>query len=234
MKKAGKTYGIIGLGRFGTALAKKLSRSGAEIMVVDKEESKVGELREYTENAFISSVLDKKNLESMGFQNCDVVIVCIAEALDVSILVVMKLQVMGVKRIIAKANSEEHGEILEKLGAEVVYPEKDRAERLANRLEMGEGVDFIELSNSINIAKFVVPNECIGKTVMDISVREKFGLNIIAIENNGCVVDTIRPDYEFVSNDILYLCGNKKAIAEISVWLERHQPLSLSESYIPK
>lgn len=221
MKKENKIYGIIGLGRFGTALAKKLSELGAEIMVVDKDAGKIAELREYTENAFIADTLDRKNLEDMGFQNCDVVIVCIAEAIDVSILVIMKLQAMGVKRIIAKANSEEHGEIIEKLGAEVTYPEKDRAEYLAHRLEMGEGIDFIELSDLINVAKFVIPNEYIGKTVVEISVREKFGLNIIAIENNSRVIDVIKPDYRFTDSDILYLCGNKKAIAEISKWLER-------------
>lgn len=221
MKKENKIYGIIGLGRFGTALAKKLSELGAEIMVVDKDAGKIAELREYTENAFIADTLDRKNLEDMGFQNCDVVIVCIAEAIDVSILVIMKLQAMGVKRIIAKANSEEHGEIIEKLGAEVIYPEKDRAEYLAHRLEMGDGIDFIELSDLINVAKFVIPNEYIGKTVVEISVREKFGLNIIAIENNSRVIDVIKPDYRFTDSDILYLCGNKKAIAEISKWLER-------------
>lgn len=221
MKKENKIYGIIGLGRFGTALAKKLSELGAEIMVVDKNAGKIAELREYTENAFIADTLDRKNLEDMGFQNCDVVIVCIAEAIDVSILVIMKLQAMGVKRIIAKANSEEHGEIIEKLGAEVIYPEKDRAEYLAHRLEMGDGIDFIELSDLINVAKFVIPNEYIGKTVVEISVREKFGLNIIAIENNSRVIDVIKPDYRFTDSDILYLCGNKKAIAEISKWLER-------------
>lgn len=222
MKKTNKIYGIIGLGRFGTALAKKLSEIGSDIMVVDKDAGKVAELREYTENAFIADTLDRKNLEDMGFQNCDVVIVCIAEAIDVSILVVMKLESMGVKRIIAKANSEEHGEILDRLGVEVIYPEKDRAERLANRLEMGEGIDFIELSDLINVAKFVVPREYIGKTVVEMAVRERFGLNIIAVENNRKVMDVIKPDYCFADNDILYLCGNKKAIAEISQWLERH------------
>ena len=223
MKNKNKIYGIIGLGRFGTALAKKLSMMGSEIMIVDKDEAKVAELRDYTENAFIANTLEKKIMEDMGFQNCDVVIVCIAEALDVSILTVMKLQAIGVKRIIAKANSAEHGEILMKLGAEVVYPEKDRAERLANCLEMGDGLDFIELSEKINVAKFIVPHDYIGKTVKEINLREKFALNIIAIENKGNVIDMIHPDYAFAEQDILYLCGNKKAIERISDWLERHQ-----------
>ena len=216
-------YGIIGLGRFGMALANKLSLMGAEIMVVDKDESKVALMRDVTENAFISDCLDKKTLVSMGFQNCDVVIVCIAEAIDVSILMVMKLQAIGVKRVIAKANSVEHGEILEKLGAEIVFPERDMAFRLANRLEMGTGLDFIELSESVKVATFNVPSQFIGKTIVDINLRGRFGLNIIAIENSGNVLDNIHPDYAFTESDVLYLCGNKNAILAISEWLEENK-----------
>ena len=217
------TYGIIGLGRFGIALAHKLSLMGAEIMVVDKDESKVMIMRDLTENAFIADSLDKKTLESMGFQNCDVVIVCIAESIDVSILTVMKLQSLGVPRIIAKANSIEHGEILEKLGAEIVFPERDMAFRLANRLEMGTGLDFIELSESVKVATFNAPVHFIGKTVVDINLRGRFGLNIIAIENGGSVLDYISPDYSIVEGDVLYLCGNKNAILAISEWLEANK-----------
>ena len=123
MKKSKINYGIIGLGRFGLALAKKLATMGADVLVVDKDESKVIEMRDYTENAIIANALDKKTLEDIGFQNCDIVIVAISGHIDVSILTVMKLQAMGVKRIVAKAKSEEHGEILKKLGVEIVFPE---------------------------------------------------------------------------------------------------------------
>ena len=222
MKNKKTIYGIIGLGRFGTALAQKLAGSGAEILVVDKSEEKISAIKEITENAFICDVLDKKALADMGFSNCDVVIVCIAKAIDVSVLTVMKLQSLGVKRIIAKATSLEHGEILAKLGAEIVYPEQDMALRLANRLELGQGLDFIELSDSIKVGKFNVPNEFIGKTVMDVSLREKFGLNIIALENDGNVIETIRPTYTFKEKDVLYLCGSKQAITSISNWLDDH------------
>ncbi len=219
MKNKKMIYGIIGLGRFGTALAHKLSSMDAEILVVDKDELKVSAIREITENAFISNNLEKKSLSDMGFADCDVVIVCIGGAIDVSILTVMQLQNLGVKRIIAKATSTEHGEILTKLGAEIVYPEQDMALRLANRLEMGQGFDFIELSDSVKVAKFNAPNEFVGKNILEVSLREKFGLNIIAIENNGTVVDTILPTYVFKEGDVLYLCGSKKSISSISNWL---------------
>lgn len=219
MKNKKMIYGIIGLGRFGTALAHKLSSMGAEILCADKDEAKVSAIREITENAFIANNLENKALSDMGFSNCDVVIVCLASAIDVSILTVMHLQNLGVKRIIAKAKSTEHGEILAKLGAEIVYPEQDMALRLANSLEMGQGFDFIELSDSVKVAKFNVPLEFVGKSILEVSLREKFGLNIIAIENSGAVVDTIRPNYVFAEKDVLYLCGSKKAISSIKNWL---------------
>ena len=133
-KKNKKTsYGIIGLGRFGYALATELIASNADIIVLDKDEEKVRSMREHTENAFVVSSLDKKTLLETGIQNCDTVIVCISEKMDVSILTTLHLKSMGVPTVIAKASSQEHGEVLEKLGAEVVYPERDMAIRTAQR-----------------------------------------------------------------------------------------------------
>ncbi|MBQ7307245.1 MAG: TrkA family potassium uptake protein [Clostridia bacterium] len=224
MKKQKKNvYGIIGLGRFGTALAYKLSSLGSEILVLDRDEGKISEIREITENAFIVRNLEKKTLQDVGIQNCDVVIVGIASQMDVSILTVMKLLSLGVKKVIAKATSREHGEILEKIGAEVVYPESDMAIRLANRLEMGQGLDFIELSESINITKILVPKNYVGKTIREANLRGNFGLNIIAIENAGKVLDTITPDYVFLENDLVYLCGNKLSIIKLTEWSEENK-----------
>ena len=129
------TYGIIGLGRFGTALALELAQSGAELLVLDRDEEKVREMRELTDNAIVIRSLDKKSLQETGIQNCDVAIVCIGEQLDTSILTTLNLVALGIPTVISKATSADHGEILAKLGAEVVYPERDMAIRLANRLE---------------------------------------------------------------------------------------------------
>ena len=219
-KQKKTTYGIIGLGRFGTALAYKLSDLGAEILVIDQSEEKISEFREITENAFIVKNITKKNLIDMGVQDCDVVIVGIGSSIDVSILTVMKLLGIGVKRVIAKVTSLEHAEILQKIGAEVIFPEKDMAIRLGNRLEMGAGLDFVELSESINISKVKVPTQFIGKSIKDTNIRAKFGLNIIAIENGGNVIDLINPDYEFNANDIIYFSGNKTAMHELLDWIE--------------
>ena len=215
------TYGIVGLGRFGHALALELAAAGAELVVLDKEEEKVRELREYTENAYVVHALDKKTLSETGVQNCDVAVVCIGENMESSILTTLNLVSLGVQQVIAKATSAEHGEILAKLGAEVVYPERDMALRLANRLETARVLDFIQLSESINISKRMVPDKFIGKTVLEMNIRAQFGLNIIAVENGGEVVDIVGPDYTFRPGDIMIVSGSRDDLLRLSEWEEK-------------
>lgn len=220
-KKEKNTYGIVGLGRFGYALAMELAASDADILVLDKDEEKVREMREYTESAYVMKTLDKKSLAETGIQNCDVVVVCIGEHMDTSILTTLNLVSLGIPVVIAKATSLEHGQILEKLGAEVVYPEHDMAVRLAHRLETSKMLDFVQLSEQVNISKFLIPDKIAGKTVLEVDLRGKFGLNIIAIENSGTVIDTVSPDYEFRKGDILFVAGSNAGLNRLSEWAER-------------
>ena len=217
-KKDENSYGIIGLGRFGAALAHELANSGADLVVLDRDEEKIREMREYTENAFIVKNLDKKTLEETGIHHCNIVILCIGEQLDVSILTTLNLVSLGIPRVIAKAASAQHGEILEKLGAEIVYPERDIAVRLARRLEASHVLDYIQLSEKLNISKLVVPAAAGGKTVMDVNFRGKFGVNIIAIENSKTLHESVRPDYVFESGDILFVSGTRDGLNKLSSW----------------
>ncbi|HIX18614.1 MAG TPA: TrkA family potassium uptake protein [Candidatus Gemmiger faecavium] len=219
-KKDKPIYGIVGLGRFGTALALELAESGAELLVLDKNEEKVREMREITENAVVIHSLDKKSLAETGIQNCDVAVVCIGEQIDTSILTTLHLVALGIPTVIAKATSAEHGEILAKLGAEVVYPERDMALRLANRLETTRVLDFIQLSESINISKLIVPDKFVGKTILELDIRARFGLNVIAVESGGKVTDNIRPDYCFQPNDVMIVSGSRDALLRLNEWDE--------------
>lgn len=221
-KKDKTTYGIVGLGRFGGALARELASAGANLLVLDKNEEKIREFREITENALVIKSLDKKSLEETGIQNCDIVIVCIAEQLDTSILATLHLVSMNIPLVISKANSSEHGEILEKLGAEVVYPERDMAIRLANRLEASKVLDFMQLSEKINISKLPVPENIVGKSVSQVNLRGHFGLNIIAVESDGDVVETVLPEYIFNKGDILILSGSREGLYQFTKWSEKH------------
>ena len=217
-KKEKNIYGIIGLGRFGYALAIELAQSGADIIAIDRDEEKVRELREYTENAFIVKSLDKKTLSETGFHNCDVAIVCIGEHLDTSILTTLNLVSLGIPKVIAKATGAEHGEILEKLGAEVVYHERDIAIRLARRLEASRVLDYIQLSEKLNISKLLVPKSLIGQDVKTADLRGRFGVNIIAIENDSVVNESIGPGYVFREGDILFVSGRREALDSLSEW----------------
>ncbi len=215
-KKEKNSYGIVGLGRFGRALALELAASGADLVVLDRDEEKIREIREYTDNAYIVKNLEKKTLEETGIQNCEIVIVCIGEQLDTSILTTLNLVSLGVPTVISKARSTEHGEILEKLGAEVVYPERDMAIRLARRLEASRALDYIQLSEKLNISKLFVPKSMIGKTVQAVNVRAKYGVNIIAVENGKNLIASILPDYVFKKGDILFVSGSKEDLTRLA------------------
>ncbi|HIT33678.1 MAG TPA: TrkA family potassium uptake protein [Candidatus Faecousia intestinigallinarum] len=212
------TYGIVGMGRFGRALTEELAASGSELIVLDRDEDKIRELRELTENAYVVKNLDRKSLQETGIQNCDVAVVCIGEQIDTSILTTLNLVSLGIPKVIAKATSGEHGIILEKLGAEVVYPERDMAVRLASRLETARELDIIQLSEKINITKMQVPDRIVGRSVVEVDLRSRFGLNIIAVENGGIVTEHIRPDYIFRSEDTLFLVGSKDGLLKMNQW----------------
>lgn len=214
-------YGIIGLGRFGTALATELYAAGADMIIIDKDEERVDFAKELTENAYIVKNLEKKTLTEVGMHNCDIVVICMGNQVDVSILTALNLITMGIPKVIAKASSADHGDILERLGAEVVYPERDMALRLAHRLETVQSLDFIQLSEKLNISKFILPEKAEGKSVVDVNFRGRFGLNIIAIENGSVINESVHPDYVFKSGDILYLSGSKMGFAKLSEWANK-------------
>lgn len=220
-KKNTTAYGIVGLGRFGEALARELTKSGAELLVIDRDEERVREMRELTENALVVNTLDKKTLAETGIQNCDIAIVCIGEHMESSILTTLNLVSLGIPSVISKATSPEHGEILTRLGAEVVYPERDMAERLANRLVNNSVLDFIQLSEKINISKLLTPDALIGRTVQEVGLRSNFNLNIIAIQNGADVLEHVVPTYRFQTGDILIVSGNKEGIQRFSEWANR-------------
>ncbi|MBB5266014.1 trk system potassium uptake protein TrkA [Catenibacillus scindens] len=210
MKKknqAAASFGIIGLGRFGMALAVTLANAGKEVIVIDKDEAKVKEMRQYTDYAFVSDNLSMETLKEIGVQNCDVVVVCIGEKIDVSILTTMCVIELGVPRVISKALSNEQGAVLRKLGAEVVYPEKDMALRLGKKLVSNNFLEYISLDNSVEIRQIKIPDKFAGQSIEEIGIRKKYGLNIIAIENGNNTTIEVTPDYRLKYEDIIVVIG---------------------------
>lgn len=206
-KQMAATYGVIGLGRFGTALATTLAKAGKEVIVIDRIESKVKEMRQYTDYAFVVDELSEQAMRETGIQNCDVVIVCIGEKVDVSILTTMSVLELKVPKVIAKATSLEQGAVLQRIGADVVYPERDMALRLGKRLVSNSFLDYISLDNSVEIRQIQVPDELLGKSIEELQFRPKYGLNIIALENGDETTIEVPPSHRFTRGDIIVVIG---------------------------
>ncbi len=212
-------FGIIGLGRFGFSLASTLAEANREVLVLDSSENKIRQIRHLTDNAFVVGELTKEALEEAGIQNCETVIICIGEKIDVSILTTLNVISMGVPRVIAKAISIEQGKILEKIGAEVIYPEHDMALRLANRLLSSRVMDYIALNDDITISELKLTAKLAGQTVQDAGIRNKFKLNIIALQHENQTITEITADLLLQENDVVVVVGNKEAIRKFENYL---------------
>ncbi len=205
-------FGIIGLSTFGTSLAKELSDAGKEVIVMDQDENKIKALKGIVDEVFVVKNLDKETLEETGIQNCNTVIVCIPKDVAASVLTTLTVINMEIPRVISIASSEEQGIVLEKLGAEVVYPEHDMAVKISNNLLKSKSLDYITLNGDVMIAEFRVPDEIAGLTVKESNIREKFSLNIIAIERDNETTTEFDGNYVLESNDLIVVVGTNKNI----------------------
>lgn len=213
--QASISFGVIGLGRFGFALAETLADNGQEVLVLDNNESKVKLIQEKVRQAFLVNHQDKATLEEAGIQNCGTVIVCIGEHVEASILTTLNVIELGVPRVIAKAISAEHGRVLEKIGAEVVYPERDRAVRLANTLTTPRALDSIDLSGQYAISEIRLSDKLNGKTLVELEFRKRFGLNIIAMVRGHETIVEITPELRLQTNDLIAVVGTKENILKL-------------------
>lgn len=222
-RESGQIFGVIGLGRFGSALASTLAEEGKDVLALDRDENKIRQATEYASEAMVVHSLDKKTLEECGVQNCDTVIVCIGSEIDTSILTTLNVISLGIPRVISKAVSYEQGLVLEKIGAEVVYPEHDRAVRLAHQLVSSRILEYISLSDDIDISELKLTSRVHGKTVLEADLRKKFGVNIIALEhaNGGGTTIEISPQTLLEEGDSLVVVGGRDNIHRLELFLSK-------------
>lgn len=214
-KQNSELYGVIGLGRFGFALAENLAQAGKEVIVVDCNDSKIKDATAFTDNAFLAKELTRDVLVECGIKNCDTVIVCIGEKIDSSVLTTLHVIELGVRRVISKAISIEHGSVLEKLGAEVVYPERDMAVRLATRLTSSYIMERISLSDEIDISELRLTEKTHQISVETLALRPKYGVNIIAINHVGEITTDIQPQTMLYADDVIVVCGKREHIEDL-------------------
>lgn len=210
MKK--KTYAVLGLGRFGMPLATKLAQSGADVIGVDMDEERVRAFREYSEYAFVAKKLTKEVLEDIGIQDCDVAVICIGSRVETSILVTLNILNLGVPSVISKASSAEQGEVLRRLGAYVVYPERDMALRTAKKILRENLVDYLSIGKDIEIIEIEISNKMVNKTILELDLRKKYKLNVIAIRHDEESDIEVRPDCILHEGDTIAVIGREENV----------------------
>ncbi len=218
-KRTSELYGIIGLGRFGFALAETLAKAGREVLVIDSNETKIKDASAFTDNAFLMSELNRESLQEVGLRNCDTVIVCIGEKIDTSILTTLTVIQLGIKKVISKAISPEQGSVLELLGAEVVYPERDMAVRLANKLISPRVLEYISLSDDVDIIEINLSEKIDNVTVAETNIRKKFMLNIIALKSQNAITTEITPTTVLKKDDMIVVIGKRVNIRQFENYL---------------
>ncbi|NLU40891.1 MAG: TrkA family potassium uptake protein [Firmicutes bacterium] len=213
-----KQYAVIGLGRFGSSVARTLSDLGHEVLAIDIDEERVQQVEGFVTHAVQADATDESAMMSLGIRNVDVAIVSIGENLEASILATLILKDLGVRYVACKATSELHGKVLERVGADrVVYPERDMGVRVAHNLVSSSLIDYIELSPDYSIAEIVARPEFAGKTLRELNLRAKYdyAINIIAIRSGDAVRISPRADDKIHENDILVVMGSNEAIKKL-------------------
>lgn len=204
-----KSFVVIGLGLFGSSVARQLCALGAEVLAVDTSPELVQRVSGEVTAAAVADARDSEVLRALGAQECDCAVVAIGDDLAGSVLATMSLKELGIGYIVCKAHDETHRRVLEKLGAnKVVIPEKEVADKLARSLTSHNVLDFIELSNDYGIVEIPTPRAWVGKNLKELNIRAKLGVNVIAIGRDGKVSVSPRAEFELAKDDILVVLGD--------------------------
>jgi trk/ktr system potassium uptake protein len=223
-----RTFAVIGLGRFGSAIATTLTELGHEVIGIDSNEEHVARLSDYVAQAVQLDATDEKAIRASGIQDVDVAVISIGERIDSSLLVVMLVKELGIPTIIAKATTALHGRILERLGvSRVVFPERDMAIRVAHSLVVPNVLDYVELSRDFSIVEMPAPRPFVGRTLRELALRTNYGLTLIAIKRGaragGQEATVVSPPAEerIETGDVLSLLGSNEQLSKLEGLLKQ-------------
>lgn len=189
-----KTYAVLGLGRYGKAVAEELVNNGAEVLAVDIDQMIVNNAIEEIPVCKCADITDPESMKRLGISNIDVVIIAIASNLEASVMAVTLCKEAGVPTVIVKCGNEMHQKILSRVGADkMIFPEKESGTRLAKNLLTSGFAEMIELSDEVSMVELDIKDEWVGKTLIDLSLRKKYSINVVAIRNNDNISTTIDP-----------------------------------------
>ena len=212
-------FAVIGMGSFGANVARTLFERGHEVLAIDRDKDMTEAAKNFATNAVTTEAAVKENLHVLGVSEMDVVVVSLGHELEASVMTVLYLHELGVKRIVAKALSDDHAKVLEAVGAtEVIYPEKDMAIRTALRLSSPDVIEYLPLVSGITIQEIAPPVKFIGKSLKELDLTNKYGLQVIAIKEVISDRITFIPKADFVikDSDILVIIGEEKRLSKLN------------------
>ncbi len=208
-----KQFAVIGLGRFGSSVAKTLVKMNHEILAIDYRENVVQDMSLVVTHAIQADSTDEEAMKAIGIRSFDVVIVAIGENIQASILTTLILKELGVPQIVVKASNELHGKVLQKIGADkVIFPERDMGERTARNLVSSNIVEHFEFSTDYSIAEVIVSTQMIGKNLRQLDLRAKYNCNIIAIKRGEEVMIPPSADEKLKADDVLVIVGKNQEL----------------------
>lgn len=214
-----KGFCVIGLGNFGFHLAQTLSKLRYDVLVIDESQEKVDFISDTVTNAICGDATNDAVLRASGIKGCETAIVCMENNLSDSILITLLLKEFGIKRIVVRATDERQKKVLQKVGADmVVLPEKESGTKLAYTLSKRGVINYFSPSEDFTIAEIIVPKGWVGKSLLDIDARKKFGINVIAVAKQDAddfelVAD---PNRIFGENERVVLAGANKAMLKLT------------------
>ena len=215
--KKNKTYAVFGLGRYGSAVAKELVDNGMEVIAIDGNQNIINNAAAYLPVCKCADVTDAEVISRLGIAEIDTVIVCIASNLEASVMAVTLCKEAGVKNVIAKCANEMHQKILLRVGAdEVVFPENESGVRLAKNLISSGFVDMISLSKDVSMIEIDVREEWVGKNLIELNFRKKYGFNIVAIKNGNDVNVNINPEQPLDASAALIVIANTAKLKKLN------------------
>lgn len=211
-----KSFVVVGLGRFGSEAARSLCQQGCEVLVIDSSNELVQSISEEVTQAVVGDARDKEVLRALGVKDFDCAIVAIGDSLADSVLATMNLKELGVPYIVCKAHDDTHRQVLLKLGADrVVIPEKENAARLAKSLSSHNVLDYIELSEDYGIIDLPAPAPWHNKSLIELNVRAKLGVNILAVKRQGAITVSPSADFRIEQGDIMVVLGDTGALKAV-------------------
>ncbi len=211
-----KTYVVIGMGRFGVQIARRLSELGNEVLAMDASPEKIQQIADEVTQAVVGDSRDASVLRALGVQNMDCAIVAIGEDMAASVLTALNLKELGIPMVICKAKDENHKKILEKIGADrVVVPEWEYANKLAQGMCSSNVMEYIELSRDYGILEFTAPDTWVGKNLRQLNVRAKMGVNILAIRRGDEIEVSFTAERVIEDGDTIVALGEYRSLSAV-------------------